>query len=255
MLSMERHRYILRYLEENGNSTRKELAKLLNVTIMTIGRDFKKLEEKGLLIQTHGGATLPGFLMDEKKYERKKEEHTEIKRKIAKSIFQKIQSNMTIILDAGTTTYELATLLANSHLKNICVITTDLYIALELYQKENIKVILLGGEVSSETGSTATVFSLQQIEGYNADIAFLGVSSISELFDLTVPTEIKAFLKRAMMKISKESILLVDSSKFQKKKLYKFANIKNFDYIVTDYNFSKEEIEKYHLKKKIITIK
>ena len=81
---------------------------------MTIGRDFKKLEEKGLIIQTHGGAALPEFLMEEKKYERKKEEHTEIKRRIAKKIFQKIQSNMTIILDAGTTTYELATLLANS---------------------------------------------------------------------------------------------------------------------------------------------
>ena len=145
--------------------------------------------------------------------------------------------------------------LKNSSLKNICVITNDLYIALELYQKKDIKVLLLGGEVSSETGSTATVFSLQQIEGYNADIAFLGVSSISEFFDLTVPTEIKAFLKRTMMKISKETVLLVDSSKFQKKKLYKFANIKNFDYVVTDYTFSKEEIKKYHLKKKIITIK
>ena len=250
MLSMERYQYIINYLEENGNSTRKELAELLNVTTMTIGRDFKKLEEKGLLIQTHGGAVLPGFLMEERKYDRKKEEHREIKRKIAKRIFQKICSNMTIILDAGTTTYELASLL-----KNICVITNDLYIALELYQKKEIKVLLLGGEVLSETGSTATIFSLQQIEGYNADIAFLGVSSISETFDLTVPTEVKAFLKRTMMKISKESILLVDSSKFQKKKLYKFANLKNFDYIVTDYIFSKEKIEKYHLKKKVINIK
>lgn len=43
---------------------------------------------------------------------------------------------MTIILDAGTTTYELAFLLKNSSLKNICVITNDLYIALELYQKK-----------------------------------------------------------------------------------------------------------------------
>ena len=51
MLSMERYQYIINYLEENGNSTRKELAELLNVTTMTIGRDFKKLEEKGLLIQ------------------------------------------------------------------------------------------------------------------------------------------------------------------------------------------------------------
>ena len=251
MLSMERYQYIIHYLEENGNSTRKELAELLNVTTMTIGRDFKKLEEKGLLIQTHGGAVLPGFLMEERKYDRKKEEH----REIAKKIFQKICSNMTIILDAGTTTYELASLLKNSSLKNICVITNDLYIALELYQKKEIKVLLLGGEVLSETGSTATIFSLQQIEGYNADIAFLGVSSISETFDLTVPTEVKAFLKRTMMKISKESILLVDSSKFQKKKLYKFASLKNFDYIVTDYIFSNEEIEKYHLKKKIINIK
>ena len=57
------------------------------------------------------------------------------------------------------------------------------------------------------------------------------------------------------MKISKESILLVDSSKFQKKKLYKFASLKSFNYIVTDYIFSKAEIEKYHLKKKVINIK
>lgn len=255
MLSAERYQFIINYLEKNSNATRKELSKLLNVSTMTIGRDFKKLEENGLLIQTHGGATLPGFLIEEKKYERKKEEHKEIKKKIAKEIFQKIHSNMSIILDAGTTTYELANLLSNSFLKNICIITNDLYIALELYQKEGIKVILLGGEVSSETCSTATIFSLRQLEEYNADIAFLGVSSISEFFDLTVPTEVKAFLKRTMMKISKESILLVDSSKFQKKKLYKFANLKNFDYIVTNYAFSKEEIEKYNLKKKIINIK
>ena len=56
---------------------------------------------------------------------------------------------MTIILDAGTTTYELATLLANSSLKNICVITNDLYIALELYQKEDIKKVLEQVDINS----------------------------------------------------------------------------------------------------------
>ena len=43
---MERHQYILRYLEENGNSTRKELAKLLNVTIMTLVEILKNLKKK-----------------------------------------------------------------------------------------------------------------------------------------------------------------------------------------------------------------
>lgn len=89
MLSMERHQYILRYLEENGNSTRKELAKLLNVTIMTIGRDFKKLEEKGLLIQTHGGAALPGFLMEEKNMKEKKKNTQRLKEELLKRFFKK----------------------------------------------------------------------------------------------------------------------------------------------------------------------
>ena len=97
MLSMERYQYIINYLEENGNSTRKELAELLNVTTMTIGRDFKKLEEKGLLIQTHGGAVLPGFLMEERKYDRKKEKNSEIKKKMVMKIFKKIFSIRTII--------------------------------------------------------------------------------------------------------------------------------------------------------------
>ena len=84
MLSMERYQYIINYLEENGNSTRKELAELLNVTTMTIGRDFKKLEEKGLLIQTHGGAVLPGFLMEEKKKSTEK-----LKEKLLREFFKK----------------------------------------------------------------------------------------------------------------------------------------------------------------------
>ena len=84
MLSMERYQYIINYLEENGNSTRKELAELLNVTTMTIGRDFKKLEEKGLLIQTHGGAVLPGFLMIEKKKSTEK-----LKEKLLREFFKK----------------------------------------------------------------------------------------------------------------------------------------------------------------------
>ena len=87
MLSMERYQYIINYLEENGNSTRKELAELLNVTTMTIGRDFKKLEEKGLLIQTHGGAVLPGFLM-ESMIEKKKSTE-KLKEKLLREFFKK----------------------------------------------------------------------------------------------------------------------------------------------------------------------
>ncbi|KXA12529.1 transcriptional regulator, DeoR family [Fusobacterium equinum] len=254
MLSSERYQFIVQYLEEHNSATRKELADLLGVTSMTIGRDLKKLEQKGYLVCTYGGAILPNSLVEEKKYDRKKEENTKIKKRIAEKALEEIRSNMTIILDAGTTTYELACLIAQSSIQNLRVITNDLYIALELYQKENIKLILLGGEVARETGATTSVLSIKQIENYNADIAFLGISSISDNLDITVPTEVKAILKRSIMKISEKNILLTDYSKFGKKKLYKAAHIKNFDSIITDHIFSKKEIEKYGLEKKIIQV-
>lgn len=255
MLAVDRYRYILNYLGEKKSVTRKELASLLYVTVMTIGRDLKKLEEKGFLICTYGGAILPNSLIEEKKYDRKKEENREIKKEIAKEAFEYIHSNMTIILDAGTTTYELARLLVQSSYKNIQIITNDLYIALELYRKEHIRVLLLGGEIIAETGATATMFSMEQMQNYNADIAFLGISSISQNFDLTVPTEVKSLFKRTMMKISEKSILLVDKSKFNKKKLYKVENLKAFTKVITDYSFSQKEIEEYSLEKKIVSLK
>lgn len=254
MLSSDRFQFIVKYLEEKKSVTRKELVDLLKVTPMTIGRDLKKLEEKGYLICTYGGAILPNSLVEEKKYSRKKEENSEVKKLIAKKALSQIHSNMTIILDAGTTTYELACFISKAPIKNLRVITNDLYIALELYQKENIHVLLLGGEILSETGATATIFSVEQIENYNADVAFLGISSITDTFDVTVPTEVKAILKRTMMKISEKSILLVDDSKFGKKKLYKVANLKNFTHIITNHCFTKKELQQYSLEEKIIQV-
>ena len=251
MLSSERYQFIIQYLESHKSVTRKELADLLAVSSMTIGRDLKKLEEKGYLLCTYGGAILPNSLVEEKKYDRKKEENREIKKSIAKKALEEIHSNMTIILDAGTTTYELACLIAQAEIQNLRVITNDLYIALELYRKENIHILLLGGEISLETGATDSIVSVKQIENYNADIAFLG---ISENLDITVPTETKAILKRTMMKISEKSILLADQSKFGKKKLYRAAHIKNFHKIITNYSFSDTEIEKHNLMGKIISV-
>lgn len=89
MLSSERYQFIIRYLESHKSVTRKELADLLAVSSMTIGRDLKKLEEKGYLLCTYGGAILPNSLVEEKKYDRKKEENREIKKALLKKPWKK----------------------------------------------------------------------------------------------------------------------------------------------------------------------
>ena len=62
MISADRQKLILEYLRQKETVLSSALAKEFGVTLMTIGRDLKQLEEKGLLVRTHGGAMLPGFM-------------------------------------------------------------------------------------------------------------------------------------------------------------------------------------------------
>jgi DeoR family fructose operon transcriptional repressor len=254
MLAIDRRKQIMNYLTENETATRQELAEALAVTPMTIGRDFKKLEKEGLLETTHGGAMLPMDLAEEFLYKSKKHENKEVKTKIAIQAMSLIHDGMTIVLDAGTTTFEIADAIKKSHFKHLTVITCDLYIGLHLYQCEGIRVILLGGEVLKKTGAVASEISVKQLEMYNADITFTGISSVTQDYALSVPLESKVFLKRMLIHSSKVSVLVVDKSKFGKKKLFRAANLSDFTYVITDYKFTDDEMAKYKLRDKIINI-
>jgi DeoR family fructose operon transcriptional repressor len=254
MLAVDRRRQLMEYLSEHESATRQELAQALAVTPMTIGRDFKKLEQLGLLCTTHGGAMLPGNLTDEYLYKSKKAENKTVKARLAAEAVRLVRDGMTIVLDAGTTIFEIAEALKKSSFQHLTVITCDLYIALHLYQCENIRVIILGGEVLPETGATATDVSVRQLEMYNADISFVGTSSVTSDFYLGVPQESKVFLKQMMFKMSLTSVLVVDKSKFGKKKLYKAAGLDEFSLIITDYKFTDEELDRYGLFGKVRTV-
>lgn len=253
MLSVDRHKYIMEYLNVHETVTRGELSERLGVTSMTVGRDLKKLEEQGMLVLTHGGAMLPN-LAEERLYTRKKGEHMNVKKRIAKEAMCGIHNGMTILLDAGTTTFEIADLLRNSNLSNLTVITVDLYIALHLYQCSNIKLIILGGEILAETGAATGVMAIKQLEQFNADIAFMGTAAITDDYYLSVPTERKVFLKKMMRQVSAKTVLVADQSKFGRKKLYKSVRLDAFDHVITDYKFSEEELSQLGLENKITIV-
>lgn len=217
MTKIERRKKIVDYLKVNKKASRDELATIFNVSLMTISRDLKVLEERGTVNSTYGGIFYKEFLFNEIQYEKKKKNNISVKKKIAQIAFKEIKSNMTIMLDAGTTTFELSNLLINSELENLTVITNDLHIALNIYKNENIKVKLLGGEISPNTGTTQSYTSIEEIKMYNADISFIGISAITEDYYLSCPNEIKKMMKQQIMKQSVKKILLADATKFNKK--------------------------------------
>ena len=163
MISADRQKLILEYLRQKETVLSSALAKEFGVTLMTIGRDLKQLEEKGLLVRTHGGAMLPGFMEAETSYAKKKSRAIDVKRRLAAAALPFLHPGMTLFLDAGTTTYEIAEQLVSEKLNDLTVITNDLRIALLLYPSKEPRTIMLGGRILREMGGVAGALAAEEL--------------------------------------------------------------------------------------------
>jgi len=242
MISNNRQLQILELLAEKGNVTVEELAEDLKVSKMTIRRDLEKLQENNLLQRTHGGALMNRVLLQEMAYNEKREENSEIKQCITKKAVSFIEKNKIIFLDAGTTTFELAQKIPT---EGLTIITNDIRIAAHIMLTNN-TVIFLGGLIGKETGSVTDASAQDMLKKFNIDIAFLGTSSIDNDMNLCTPDINRMKMKQVAFKAAEKSVLLVDSSKFFSKSIYKILNINNFDIVISDFDI--QSVANYDLK-------
>ncbi|MGE5630578.1 MAG: DeoR/GlpR family DNA-binding transcription regulator [Caulobacteraceae bacterium] len=248
MLPLEREALIIEELKKKGTVKVEDLAEMLNVTPMTIRRDLDKLEKQGLAYRSHGGAVLQNPLLKEQNYDVKRLVNQDKKQKIAQIACEMIKDGDTILLDAGTTSYELALLLKKKN--DLTVITNDLKIALELYTAE-CRVFIAGGQIQKETGIAIGTATENFISNIRVDISFIGTSSIGRDWVLYTPTLEKASLKRKMVECAKRSVLLADSSKFFRESFAKICSFAELDVLITDKEFSSleaKELEKTGIK-------
>lgn len=241
MLAAERHRHIIKQLEEKGSVRVSELSEQFQVTEKTVREDLEKLEEKGLLKRLHGGAVLPPDNEDSilpLQYPNSK--HQSEKAAIAERAIAAIEPDDIIALDAGSTTLEMARRLKNIPLT---VLTNDLLIIRELTLKDQIRLIVPGGYRQNNLliGNEWH----EWIKKLNVHKLFLSTTGIHLEYGLTIFTEELAKLKQVYMECSKEIYCLADHSKFDKGALITFAELTNIHYIITDSQIDKEVLRKY----------
>lgn len=237
MLAAERHMKIIEMISESGSVQVEELAKVLDVSLMTIRRDLEKLKQEGRIDRCHGGA----IIKREVPYLEKRTLEIEEKHKIAEKCVEFIKKGNAVYLDAGTTTYEIAKLIKDN--ANLTVITNDLEIA-QLLLNTNVNLITVGGVVQKSTGSMIGALANQMMENLRVDLAFLGAMSIDEQYNVLTPTMDKAVMKRIICKNSKEKYLVVDGSKFGRQALVKINHLADYTGIVTNKKFNLEEDKK-----------
>lgn len=234
MFQIDRHRNIYKYILKNKNATVNELAKIFDVTTMTIRRDLHRLELDGLITKVHGGAVVndKSEINAENLYDSKRNNFSHQKIAIAKEAAKLIKDNQTIILDAGTTCMEIAKLLITK--ENLKVITTDVTIAAYLMDYKNIEVYCTGGLIQTSTGTCLDTHTIDFLNNIHADISFVGASSISEDLTLSTFIPIKAKIKKAIINAGTYKVLVTDSSKFNKKSFSKITNLSTFDIIIAN---------------------
>ena len=240
MLVAERQKKIVEIVNERLSIRVTELSKIFSVTEETIRRDLEKLEKENLLMRSHGGAVSIEEDKGETSYLEREVTNAAEKKAIAAVAVCSIEPGDQIVLDASTTAWYVAKELPDMPLT---VLTNSIKVAIELSKKEQIKVISTGGTLLPQSLSYVGPLAERSLSMYHVNKAFLSCKGVHLEKGLSDLNESQALLKKQMMEISDEIILMVDSSKFGTRAFSQISPITKADCIITDSNLDVEIIK------------
>jgi DeoR/GlpR family transcriptional regulator of sugar metabolism len=235
LLSLRRQKILERLAGKESVSV-KELSELLSVTEVTIRTDLNELAKLGKIARTHGGARLvEERTRQEYSFQTRKSLNHSAKQKIGEAAASMVDSLDSIFLDSSTTVLAMAHALRNRpELKEVTVIPTGIWTAIELMGCQNINVLLPGGYLRHTSGSIAGLPTQTFFDGLIIKKAFLGTWGISAEAGLTETHLVEIELKKAIVSKVKEVVVLADGSKFYQTGLATYASLENIVKIITD---------------------
>jgi DeoR/GlpR family transcriptional regulator of sugar metabolism len=230
VVTEQRRQIVLELVRTKGFASLPELAEELKVSESTIRRDLDYLEDAGAAKRTHGGVFYTGTAPKLPHFEEKQPANWEKKRAIAQRAAELIENGDTLLLDGGTTAYEVARLLVGRPLQ---IVTNSLPVANLFASDANTDLVLLGGYVYPRTGVSLGPYANEMLTHLNVRKTVLSVAGINErgFYNsnlLLVETE------RAMMQAADEVIVVADSTKFGRQSLAHLAPLNEAHHLVVD---------------------
>jgi DeoR/GlpR family transcriptional regulator of sugar metabolism len=230
MIVEERRSKLLELVRERGFASLPDLASNLQVSESTVRRDLDYLEETGSARRTHGGVFYTGASPKLPHFEERQPAQWEKKQAIAREAAALIENGDTVLLDGGSTTYEVARVLVGRPLQ---VVTNSLPVANLFASSANTDLVLVGGYVYPRTGVSLGPYANEMLSRINVRRTVLSVAGITErgYFNsnlLLVETE------RVMIEAADEVIVVADSTKFGRQSLALLCELGGIDRLVVD---------------------
>jgi DeoR family transcriptional regulator of aga operon len=242
----QRAKRILQVLLQHGNTSVDALAEQLAASAASVRRDLTRLEERGLVHRTHGGATLPGQMLYEpfrfdSSFEEREGRFAEEKRRIGLAAAELIREHETIGLTAGTTTTQVARCLR--HRGGIHIMTNAVNIGMELSNQPALSVTLTGGTMRwagafSLTGPAA----METLSNVFLDWAFIGACGVDVERGATIIEPDEAALFRSMVRQARKVVVVADSSKIAMVSPALICPVAGIDVLITDSGITAEAL-------------
>jgi DeoR/GlpR family transcriptional regulator of sugar metabolism len=229
---------IVDYLKERKYCSMNELMQQFNVSPATIHRDITALTRKKLMQKVHGGVALmpaaEAALTVDSHFSARIRKETGKKTVIAELAQSRIEDGDIVFLDSSTTALYLARRIRKLSLGNLTVITNSVHIIQEFCLfPPHFVLVGLGGNYNCPLNSLLGKRAVEGLQRLRIGKAF--VSAVGAAVEgVTTYHEDHAEFLGKVLPLSTCRYLLLDSTKFDRRGLFKFADLRDFDAVFCD---------------------
>ncbi len=224
----ERRRTMLGILERDGRLQVAVLAEEFGVSVDSIRRDLRDLDDRGLVQRVRGGAVrrLPAPTARERLQSVSAGQVA-----VARALAGRLQvRGGVIVLDNGSTSTLVAQHLTGREL--LTVVTGNPAAASEAW-KNGVEVILLGGVVDVPLGGVVDASAVDALRTVRADVAVLGVCAIDD-DGVTTDVAAEVAFKRAMVASAAEVWIPATDDKLGAGGAYVVADLDDINVLATN---------------------
>lgn len=245
MFIEERHEEIIRIIQREGSITNVRIQQEFGVGYDSAKRDLRLLEEQGKLKRTHGGAIAVRQVAVGKPEKYMNRDIQVIKKnyvQIAKYAVSLIEDNDTVYISAASVGYFMV-----QHIPEkikIRAVVNSIEIAELLRPLDNVRVIMLGGEMDSK-GMCRDSFTVEMLKRLRFDKAFITAAAISPDFGISIQNTINLDFLNTIMKQAKQVIGLFPVEKIGFESVVSICPADKLDLLVTDWKVTEEWKQKF----------
>lgn len=238
MLKIEREQEILNALRGTGCVSVRQLSESLYTSESTVRRILAKLEGRGLIRRTYGGAELLENHTHAASFSARARQNISAKQEIALKAAALVTDGSIVFLDQSTTSYYLADALRKK--RSLTVVTNNIEIAGVLAQTE-FEVYVSGGRLSPQMRMCLVGEDAHRIfSEINADFAFFSAKSLSDDGIISDCSREEICVRNAMLKNASCRVFLCDSSKFGSRSGYRQCSVADLDVLISDGTYARQ---------------